>query len=218
MVQVQVRQIHVPPGQRVELENINWAEFEAIVAELGEHRAARIAYSNGTLEIMAPLPEHEKDKVYLGDFVKILLDELGWPWESLGSTTFKKQLAAAGLEPDNCFYIRNAAAVMGKQRLDLSVDPPPDLSIEIDLTSKTQMSAYLRLQVPEVWCYDRSRLSINILQAGEYVEVTESPTFPGWRIIEIMPKFIIQGRSQMMSAVRKEFRQWVRDQLAEKLG
>ncbi|MCY7283581.1 MAG: Uma2 family endonuclease, partial [Cyanobacteria bacterium CAN_BIN43] len=98
MVQLQLSQIRIAPGQRVQLGRISWSEFEAISAELGEGRSTRIAYYDGTLEIMAPLPEHEIAKVFLGDFVKALLNELEIEWISLGSTTLKQQLMAAGIE------------------------------------------------------------------------------------------------------------------------
>ncbi|BAZ10241.1 hypothetical protein NIES4071_20560 [Calothrix sp. NIES-4071] len=84
MVTLQLKQIKVLPGQRVILEDISWQEFEAILDELGKHRNSRVAYSQGTLEIMVPLPEHEKPKVIIGDLVKILLKGLDLYWESLG--------------------------------------------------------------------------------------------------------------------------------------
>jgi Uma2 family endonuclease len=130
MVTLQLRQLHVPPGQRLLIEDVTWADFEAIVEELGEHRGTRVAYSQGVLEIVSPLPAHEKAKVIISDLVKILLDELDMPWESLGSTTFRRAEMAAGIEPDDCFYIQHHAAMVGKERLDLRVDPPPDLVIE----------------------------------------------------------------------------------------
>ena len=104
MVTLQLRQLHVPPGQRLLIEDVTWADFEAIVEELGEHRGTRVAYSQGVLEIVSPLPAHEKAKVIISDLVKILLDELDMPWESLGSTTFRRAEMAAGIEPDDCFY------------------------------------------------------------------------------------------------------------------
>ncbi|MHC5718796.1 MAG: Uma2 family endonuclease, partial [Nostoc sp.] len=81
MVTLQLRQIRVPPGQRIILEDVSWPVFEAILKELGEHRGSRVAYSQGTLEIMAPLPEHERFKVIIGDLVKALLDKLDLNWE-----------------------------------------------------------------------------------------------------------------------------------------
>lgn len=210
MIQLQLQQIRVPPGQRVQLENISWTDFETILAELGEHRGTRIAYIKGILEIMAPSPEHETAKVFIGDFVKILLDEMGIEWISLGSTTFKQQLMAVGIEPDDCFYIQNCARVVGRDRLDLTVDPPPDLAIEIDLTSKTEMSAYAALQVPEVWCYDKGKLKISVFYNGTYVEANVSPTFPDMPV-HIIPEFIKRGQSEVMSVVRRAFRQWAQE-------
>ncbi|MDF5719179.1 MAG: Uma2 family endonuclease [Rhizonema sp. PD37] len=210
MVQIEVRQIRVPPGQRVQLENISWMDFEAILAELGERRATRIAYSERILEIMAPLPEHETAKVFIGDFVKILLDEMSIEWISLGSTTFKQQLMAVGIEPDDCFYIQNCARMVGRERLDLTVDPPPDLAIEVDLTSRTQISAYEALKVPEVWCYHRGNLQISVLQDGFYVDSLASRIFPDFPLLEIIPQFIKRGQIEVMSSVRRAFQQWVR--------
>ncbi len=125
MVTLRLQQIHVPPGQRILLEAISWHEFEAIVEELGEHRGTRIAYSKGILEIVSPLPEHEKAKVVISDLLKVLLDELDMPWESLGSTTFRREEMAAGIEPDDCFYIQHQAAMVGKDRIDLTVPTYP---------------------------------------------------------------------------------------------
>lgn len=160
MVTLQLRQIDIPPGHRILFRDVSWQEFEAILAEMGENRASRVAYSQGILEIMSPLPEHETTKVFVSDFVKMLLDEMGIEWISLGSTTFRKELMAAGIEPDDCFYIQNYVQMVGKKRLDLSVDLPPDLALEVDLTSKTQMVAYEALKVPEVWCFDSGVLKI----------------------------------------------------------
>ena len=77
MTTLQLQQLQVPLGQRLLIEDIEWHDFEQLLVELGEHRSSRIAYSNRTLEIRMPTPEHEIDKELIGDFVKLLLDELG---------------------------------------------------------------------------------------------------------------------------------------------
>ena len=130
--------LRLEPGQKVTLQPVSWERFEEILAELGERRSCRIAYADGILEIMAPLPEHERSKVLLADLVKILLRVEKRAWEPFGSTTFKRKGMTAGIEPDYCFYIQNYKAVIGKNRVDLTQDPPPDLALEIDLTSKTE--------------------------------------------------------------------------------
>lgn len=214
VVTLQLRQIDVQPGQCLTLREISWEEFEAILDEIGEHRAARVAYYQGVLEIRMPLPEHEKAKIVIGEFVKILLDELEMDWEPYGSTTFKRSEMAAGLEPDDCFYIQNARTMIGKQRLNLSIDPPPDLAIEIDVTSKTQLSAYVALGVPELWCYGDGKLQVFVLGEGEYVEVETSPTFGNLPVIEGILQFLKLSEIEGVSAARRAFRQWVREALA----
>ncbi|MBO3459805.1 Uma2 family endonuclease [Aetokthonos hydrillicola Thurmond2011] len=210
MVTLQLKQIQVPLGQRVILEEISWKEFEAVLAELGEHRSSRVAYSQGILEIMVPLPEHEKAKVIIGDLVKILLDELDLCWEPLGSTTFKREDMAAGVEPDDCFYIQNYKLMIGKERIDLTVDPPPDLAIEIDVTSKTKVSAYRALKVPEIWRYENRKLEINLLQEDEYVKSETSLIFPGFSVIQEIPRFVEMARTTGTTLALRAFRQSVR--------
>jgi len=215
MVTLQLRQISVPPGHRVLFHEVSWSEFEAILAELGEHRRTRVAYRDRTLEIRMPLPEHEKPKIIIGDLLKILLDELEINWEPFGSTTFKRQDMMAGIEPDDCFYIQNSARMVGKERLDLTVDPPPDLAIEIDVTSKTQLSVYEVLGVPEIWRYENHKLQVYVLQSGTYVESAISPTFPNFSVIEGISQFLEMGRVSGTSQALRAFRRWVRERVNE---
>jgi Uma2 family endonuclease len=211
MVTLQLRQINVPPGHRVIFNDVSWQEFEAILEELGDRRASRIAYSNGTLEIRMPLPEHEVDKELVGDMVKILLEEINIDCECFGSTTFKRRDMAQGIEPDNCFYIRNHELMRGKRRLDLTLDPPPDLAIEIDVTSKTQLDAYQALGVSELWRYEEGKLRIDVLVNGEYAESSGSPTFSGFAIAPIITQFIEQSAIDGRSPTLRAFRKWVQE-------
>jgi Uma2 family endonuclease len=180
-----ISQITLAPGSFVTIPHISWLEFESILAELGEKRSARIAYSKETLEIMVPLPEHERPKDLISDIVKILLKSAGRRYEPFGSTTFKRE-GAAGIEPDACFYILNYQRMINRRRLQPD-DPPPDLAIETDVTSKTTIDAYLAIGVPEVWVYDSGRFRIYLLQNGEYVESDISPNFPGIAIAQLIP-------------------------------
>jgi Uma2 family endonuclease len=209
-----IQRLQVPPGQRVILKNISWSEFETILADLGEHRASRLAYQHGELEIMTPLPEHERGKEIIGDVVKVLLEELDIEFCSLGSTTFRKE-TAQGLEPDQCFYIQNEAAIRGKNRIDLAIDPPPDLALEIDITSRTHPEIYLALQVPELWRFERGQLSINVLRDDQYQEVARSPNFPDFNLTEMIPQVLAESKISGRNAALKKFRQWARSKLAE---
>ena len=210
MVTLQFRQLSVPPGQRLLIHDVDWSEFEEILAELGDKRTARIAYSQKTLEIRMPLPKHEREKSLIGDVVKILLEELEIDCECFGSSTFKRQEMGYGIEPDECFYIKNHKLMVGKDRIDLSVDPPPDLAIEVDVTSKTQIDAYVNLGVPELWIYVRGELKIYTLQSEQYQPVSSSPTFPRLQILELVAEVLAQsitiGRSPALRAFRKKIR------------
>ena len=180
-----VSQIELAPGSVVTIPNISWLEFESILQELGEKRRTRIAYSNSTLEIMVPLLDGEIPKDLISDIVKILLKSAGRRYEPFGSTTFKRE-GAAGVEPDACFYILNYQRMINRRRL-LADDPPPDLAIETDVTSKTKIDAYKIIGVPEVWVYDSGRFRIYLLQHGEYVESDISPNFPEIAIAQLIP-------------------------------
>jgi Uma2 family endonuclease len=114
---LRISQIEIPEGQSTILHDIGWQQFESILDDLGEKRRTRVAYLDGVLEIVMPLPQHEKIKVLIADFVKALLDELAIDFEGYGSTTFKAKAKRAGLEPDDCFYIQNNVAMRGSANL-----------------------------------------------------------------------------------------------------
>ncbi len=214
MVTLQLRQLIVQPGQRIQLQGIDWAEFEAILDELGDRRASRIAYFNDVLEIRMPLPEHEVDNELIGDLVKILLEELDMDSECFGSTTFKRQTMSAGIEPDQCFYIENASRMVGKMRLDLSIDPPPDLAIEVDVTSKTGLDAYEALGVPELWRFEASVLRISRLQNGAYQDALVSRHFPQFDVMTLVAETIVRSRTLGRHPTLKALRQQIRGLIA----
>lgn len=206
----------LPRADRVVLNDVSWEQFERLLKDFGDRPTPRLAYDNGTLEIMAPLPEHEHFKEVIGDAVKDIADELDIDYESYGSTTWRKRAAMAGLEPDNCFYFQNEKIVRGRTDLDLSQgDPPPDLALEIDVTSKSlnRFPIYARLQVPEIWCYDSGELKVYHLQADDYVEKTTSLALPQLPIQEL-PQLIEANRKAGRRAIRKAVREWVRTRLS----
>jgi len=208
-MQIQLQQIIVPPGQQLLMTNVSWQMYEQLLDEFGEKRGSRINYSQGVLEIMVPLPEHEVGKVIISNLVEILLEELDMEFWNLASTTFKSEAMSQGLEADSCFYIENEAAVRGKNRLDLTVDPPPDLAIEIDITSRTQFNNYQVLGVRELWRFNGRKLEINVLQLGQYIQGNESPHFPGFPLIEVIPEYLERSKIEGRNKTMKAFRAWV---------
>jgi Uma2 family endonuclease len=179
-----VSQMRITPGSTVNIQDISWEEFESILQELGEKRSLRVAYSKFTLEIMVPLPEPEKSKDLISDIVKILLKIAGKSYEPFGSTTFKRE-NIAGVEPDACFYIQNYQRMIGRRKLEPD-DPPPDLAIETDVTSKTTLDAYEAIAVPELWIYDSKKLRIYLLRDRHYIESDNSPNFPNIPLTQII--------------------------------
>jgi Uma2 family endonuclease len=117
---------------------------------------------------------------------------------------------AQAVEADDCFYIQNEAAIRGKKRIDLSVDLPPDLAIEVDITSRTKFNNYEALRVPELWRYNGRKLQINVWQEGKYLESDTSYNFPNLPIGEVIHQYVEQSRIIGRNSTMKTFRNWVR--------
>ncbi|OKH16247.1 hypothetical protein NIES592_00825 [Fischerella major NIES-592] len=159
--------IELPPGAVLKLLG-NWQEYQRMVLQLGDRSIPRIKYRPGEILLMAPLPEHGRDASLLADVAKVLLDRLEQRYDSFTSITMSLPLVS-GIEPDYCFYIENWRAVVGKNRIDWQNDPPPDLAIEVDVTSYTDINDYLPYRVPEVWLLKNSQLLVYRLQGQSYV-------------------------------------------------
>ncbi|MCW5312837.1 Uma2 family endonuclease [Nostoc sp. KVJ3] len=201
------------PTEIIHLSDISWQTYENLLTELGVNRRLRLTYNRGSLEIMAPSPEHESYKKVLGRFVETLAEELEVNIQPLGSTTFKRP-ELSGAEPDECFYIRNIQLIKGKKRINLQQDPPPDLVVEVDITSssKNRFEVYADMGVREIWQYDGNYFTINVLQNQEYISVERSLAFPNLPLIEISNFLEQVGEKDYLKLV-KEFRQWVRSHI-----
>ncbi len=206
-VTITIKSINISPGSHLLIDNISWQQYESLLQELGEKRSIpRINYSNGILELMSPLPIHERSHRIIGYIVTTILDIQDRDWEDFGSTTFKK-IKKAGLEPDTCFYIKNSQQVRSLQRIDLEINPPPDLAIEADVTSITTLEAYQVIKVPELWIFADFKLKIYLLGNDGYIESTNSPTFPDLDIVQMIPELIEQAFTQGTRKMLKSLRQ-----------
>ena len=212
-MQVQLQQIIIPPGQQILMTDISWEMYEQILTAYENQSGSRINYSQGVLEIRVPLLEHEADKVIISDLIKILLEELDQDFWSLGSTTFRSKKMQRGLEADDCFYMESETAIRGKKRIDLDVDPPPDLALVIDITARTRFDIYQMLEVKELWRFDGTGLEINVLEAGKYVQVEESPHFLGFPLQEVIPEYLERSKTEGRNKIMKAFRRWVRTKI-----
>jgi Uma2 family endonuclease len=199
--------------QRVLLQNISWKLFESLLVELGQNRSSRLAYCQGNLEIMTPLPEHENRNRLIDRLIIALIEELNIEYNPFGSMTIKRQKKGVAKEPDSCYYIQNEARVRGKIELDFTQDPPPDLAVEIDITSSSlnQFDIYADLGVMEIWRYDGEKIKFYQLQNGEYVECDHSPTFPTLPATKV-DEFLDQCQILGVTTAVRDFRRWVRNQ------
>ena len=167
--------IELPPGTVVRMLG-SWQDYQVLSQQLGDRCSPRIKYRPGEILLMAPLPEHGRDASLLADIAKVLLDHLEQRYDSFTPITMSLP-EVSGVEPDFCFYIENWMSVVGKKKINWELDPPPDLAIEVDVTSYTNINDYLPYKVPEVWLLKNKQLLVYGLQ-GEHYAITESSYFP----------------------------------------
>jgi Uma2 family endonuclease len=201
---------HLPAGATLHLQRVGWDEYEQFLAELVDRAGLRVSYDQGRLEIVSPLPEHEEYKGFIYSLARIVSEEMGINLETRGSATLKREREARGAEPDESFYVQNAARVIGKRQIDLTVDPPPDIVVEIDLTTESlrKFAIYAALGVPEIWRYDGQRAQMYQLVDGAYVEAPASRSF-ATLTPDALTEFLEQSKTQGQSVALHEFRRWV---------
>lgn len=198
--------------KRFVLYNIPWETFQLLRNAPGLERT-RMTYDEGTLEFMSPSYRHESVKTLLAQMVEAFTAELRIPRRSLGSMTCQPRKKFKSLEPDECYYISNFAKIRGRTEIDLAVDAPPDLAIEVEVSSSTikKLRIYKALGVLEVWRWHDESLRSFMLDANrEYVETEFSPNLPMLRVNELEPFLdprLADDESQWLLA----FRQWVRE-------
>jgi len=176
--------IHLPAGAVVRLP-ATWQEYQTLCQQRGEASIPRMKYRTGEVLLMAPLPKHGRDASLIADIIKVLLDHQGCEYDSFTPVTMELP-QESGIEPDYCFYIDHWQAISGKERIDWRVDPPPDLVLEIDVTSYSDVHDYLPYRVPEVWLFRNKELLMYQLQGLEYVVQTSSRYFPDINLPEII--------------------------------
>jgi Uma2 family endonuclease len=200
---------------RLVLRHVDWKTYARLVRIFAERPAVRLTYDQGKLEIMSPLVVHDASADFLGQMVVVMTEELRMPRKAGGSTTLRRRQLLKGLEPDRCYWIANEAAIRGKTRLDLAVDPPPDLAIEVDVTSSSlnRMGIYAALGVPEVWRMEGGQLTFQVLATGQYSTASHSRTFPMITPADLM-SFLAMLNGQDEMNVLLQFRAWFRQRAA----
>jgi Uma2 family endonuclease len=200
--------------ERTFLQGISWRLYENLLAEIGDDGKARLSYYQGNLEFMTPLSVHENYNRQIERAIVVVAEELEQNYNLFGSMTIKRPDLGAGKEPDSCYYFANEPAVRGKTKLDFTQDPPPDLAVEIDITSSSlnQLALYATLGVGEVWRYDGTELVFYQLQSAKYIVVDRSPTFPILSPTTVL-EFLAECQTEGVNQAVKNLRTWIQTHL-----
>jgi Uma2 family endonuclease len=199
--------------RRFVLYGASWQTYEALVHDL-ECGAVRLTYDRGSLEMMSPSRDHERFKTLIGRIIEIFTEALDIPMQAGGSTTWRKADLQKGLEADECYYIQHEPQICDKSEINLDVDPPPDLAVEIEISSSIldKMAVYAALKVPEIWRYDGETLRICLLDAeGEYRDAERSLNLPQLPPSEVARFLALRDDTRETSWARM-FRRWVIDE------
>ncbi|MEB3191685.1 MAG: Uma2 family endonuclease [Snowella sp.] len=200
---------------RVILNPVSWETFNQLLQELGDKRSQRLAYSQGTMEIMTPLGKHEHSNRFIERLIYTIIDELELEIKSLGSLTLKVDSLKKGVEPDSCFYIQNEFRVRNKQNIEIGVDPVPDLVLEIDVTSSSldKLSIYGALEVPEIWRYNGYTLTAFIWDGDNRVyQVSDYSQSFTWLRVSELSGFMQQCLRDGETKTLRDFRRWLQSQ------
>jgi Uma2 family endonuclease len=204
----------IPAEQRLRLSCIPWKTYVTYSDDLGP-RHIRVTYDQGEMEVMTLSPKHGRKKTRLARMVEALTEEMETDIAGLGSMTCRREDSLRGLEPDECFWIQNERAVRDRDQIDLEVDPPPDLAIEVEISrsSMDRMAIYAALRVPEVWRWDGTTLRVCLLTPdGTYRQSNRSRSFPFLPLDQFATFLTKTGVSE--TQLVRSFRKWVREQIA----
>jgi len=205
---VSPEKIQLPAGSVVRLP-ATWQDYQSLSDRRGDSSIPRLKYRHGEVLLMSPLPVHGKDAHLLSSIVATLLDADGREYDAFTPVTMTLP-EESGIEPDYCFYIDNWQAVMGKTRIDWQNDPPPDLVIEIDVTSYSDVEDYLPYRVPEVWLLKKQKLMIYRLQGDSYRKQTQSLYFPNFDLHAAIDRCLEIAYQRNTSAAIRDLKQQLR--------
>jgi Uma2 family endonuclease len=205
---ISTNQIQMPPGSVMRIPG-SWQDYCQLRDSRGDGSIPRLRYRHGEILLMSPLPRHGREANILADIVKVLLEHQERNYEAFTPITMELP-EVGGIEPDYCFYIDNWRSAMGKDRIDWQIDPPPDLVIEIDVTSFTSAADFLPYNVPEVWLFKNDQLTIYQLQAGQYEINENSRYFPNILLADVIDRCFTaakeQGTGLAISQLRRSLR------------
>lgn len=199
-------------AQHLVLDDVSWDFYERVLEEVG-NGPIRVTYDRGRIEIMSPPPEHEFLKKPTARLVEMMCFERRISLVGLGNTTFRDAAEQRGLEPDECYYVANAAAALKiRGPFDPTIHPAPDLAIEVDVTTRSipRQPIYASLGVPELWRLTGDAIEcLHLSDRQRYVPATRNLSFPFFAPADLWP-WVGRLRSEDDVVVLTEFQAWVR--------
>jgi Uma2 family endonuclease len=199
-------------GAKLELFNVDWDEYEHLLTQMESfHPGHRLSYDRGRLTVVSPKREHEFFKAFVSRAAHVIAEELSLNIEATGATTLRRRKLMKGVEADESFYVQNAARVIGHLELDLDVDPPPDVAVEIDMSNDSldKFPIYAALGVPEIWRYDGVTTRFYKLAGENYEVIKNSLAFPTITA-EDLTQYLEQSKTEGQTAALKALRQMLR--------
>jgi Uma2 family endonuclease len=200
------------PDQRIVLYDVSWGTYESLLANYKDKSSPRFTYDRGVLEIVSPTTRHERIIYVLTTIVTMTALEQGNVVDGVGSMTFKHPERQQGFEPDASFYIQHAAQVADSSQIELAVDPPPDLVVEIDIanSSLNKLPIFAAARIPEVWRNEAATGKVMILRLhGEkYERSAESGVLPPLTA-DALSRFVTERVRESGNWVA-EFQAWLR--------
>jgi Uma2 family endonuclease len=203
----------LPENGTLTLYDLSWKEYENLLHEYDGVHSLRVSYDDGKVQIMPLSPVHEFYTRFLEQLVGLFSRFCRRKVIHFGSATMKRQSLLKGVEPDASFYIQSCVIIGKKIDLDLEIDPPPDLIIEVDIhnESLSRFPIYAALGVGEIWHYDETRLTIYQLQQGQYVAVPASPALP-LLTSAVLTEFLTRCKDEDQYDTLLAFEDWLRSQ------
>ena len=198
---------------RMVLHDVSWNLYQHMLAELWDRSNVRLAFESGSLEITRHSFEHERAKKTIARLIETYALHTGTDVQSYGSATLRRPDLQKGLDPDECYYVANISALpWGGGLVDLT-NPPPDLSVEVELPPPlvNRMAIYGALGVREVWRFNCNRLTIHVRRPdGTYESALVSPSFPRLQM-EPFNHFVQIGLSCHQPAALDAMMNWLRE-------
>jgi Uma2 family endonuclease len=195
------------------LPHVSWETYERLLADDEERRVPRMTYDQGVLELVTPSMPHEEDARTIALIVEIVAANLSIPMCSAASTTFRRQDLERGFEADASFYIQNEARMRGKREVDLAVDPPPDLVLEMEMSRSAldKLRLFASMGIPEVWRCDGQRVTIFVREGDAYRE-SETSRVLSVLSSEVLMCFLADSRTMLSPDWFQAVSEWARAQ------